>query len=331
MDTVYNTLELILFGGSCASKVSTLTTTPNNGRQPSGLVFNLMRFALHDGPGIRTTVFLKGCPLSCWWCHNPESQSCEPEVMYAAGRCITCRDCCDACSHGALHWDNGPVRDPSLCLLCGDCAEACPAEARRLIGKRMTVPELLNLLRRDCVFFDESGGGVTFSGGEPLAQPEFVIAALEACKAHGISTVVDTCGFAPSETVRRVARYTDLFLYDLKLMDDTRHCNYAGVSNVLILENLALVAREHGNVIVRIPVIPGVNDDDGNIEESLRFLEDLGLRTVNLLPYHQAGVEKYNRLQAAYRLEEMKPSSPERTKELAARLESRGFEVRIGG
>jgi pyruvate formate lyase activating enzyme len=309
--------------------VSFAATIPSD--SPTGLIFNLMRFALHDGPGIRTTVFLKGCPLSCWWCHNPESQSFLPEMMFSAGRCVGCAECCDRCRHGALRWDSEPLRDPSLCILCGDCVEACPAEARQLMGKRISVADLLKTLRRDSVFFDESGGGVTFSGGEPLAQPEFLEAALAACKDAGIRTVVDTCGYAAASVVRRISKLTDLFLYDLKLMDDTLHRSYVGVSNEPILENLGILAREHGRVNVRIPIIPAVNDDEQNLDASISFLEKVGLRRVNLLPYHQIGLEKYARLQAPYRLEQVAPPTPDRMQQVAAKFASKGFEVRIGG
>ena len=297
----------------------------------TGLVFNVMRFALNDGPGIRTTVFLKGCPLSCWWCHNPESQSYEPQVLYSADRCVSCRDCCAACESGALRWDNAPVRDRSRCTLCEKCMEACPADARKLLGRRISVQELMDVVCRDQVFYDESGGGVTFSGGEPLAQPEFLESALIACQEKGLQTVVDTCGYASPAVLRRVAKLTGEFLFDLKMMDDTRHRCFVGVSNEPILQNLSLLAREHPKVTVRIPVIPGVNDDDANLEESFRFLEGLHLREVDLLPYHETGIDKYRRMDSAYRMGSMKPPSADRMEEIAAKYTTRGFAIRIGG
>ncbi|MGA2299505.1 MAG: glycyl-radical enzyme activating protein [Candidatus Acidiferrum sp.] len=290
-----------------------------------------MRFSLHDGPGLRTTVFLKGCPLRCPWCHNPESQSYQSEAMYASDRCISCLACCSVCESGALHWDHGPERDPARCTLCGACSEACPAEARKLVGKQIPVRELIKEIRRDIAFFDESGGGVTFSGGEPLAQPQFLEAALAVCKSEGIHTVVDTCGYAPSAVIRRIMPYVDEFLFDLKLADDARHRQVVGVSNALILENLGIIAREHAAVAVRIPVIPGINDDEDNLEQSFRLLGELGLSNVDLLPYHASAMEKYRRLSLAYRLTDVKSPAAARMQEIAARFACRGFQIRIGG
>jgi pyruvate formate lyase activating enzyme len=199
------------------------------------------------------------------------------------------------------------------------------------MGKRIQVADLMEEIRRDIAFFDESGGGVTFSGGEPLAQPKFLEAALAVCKSEGIRTVVDTCGYAPSDVLRRVLPYVDQFLYDLKLADDARHRRVAGVSNAPILENLGIIAREHGTITVRIPVIPDINDDDDNLEQSFRLLGELGLRKVDLLPYHASGLEKYHRLSLEYRMGDVRPPAPERMQEIAARFSGRGFEIRIGG
>ena len=296
-----------------------------------GLVFNIMRFSLHDGPGIRTTVFLKGCPLSCWWCHNPESQSVRPEVMWAAERCIRCGDCVPACEHAALSFDNGPVRDAELCAQCGECADKCLTDARRYVGDLMTVEEVVSKARRDFVFFDESCGGVTFSGGEPLMQPDFLEAALKACKATGMHTAVDTCGFARPETMWRIMKLTDLILFDLKMVDAERHRKITGVSNEMILENLSMLVKEERPLIVRIPVIPGVNDDEANMDASMDLLAQLGVKRVDLLAYHAAGTEKYQRLGAKYRLEGAKPPAAENMKDLSDRFCRAGFAVRIGG
>lgn len=309
-----------------ASSISTDTS-----QSVTGLVFNVMRFAINDGPGIRTTVFLKGCPLSCKWCHNPESQSYEREIAYSADKCVSCRSCCAACESGALQWNDAPVRDRSLCTLCEKCIEACPAEARKLIGKPITVQELVDVITRDRVFFDESGGGVTFSGGEPLAQPEFLESALSSCGAMGLSTVVDTSGYCSLGVLRRIAKLTDEFLFDLKMMDDTRHRNFVGVSNEPILRNLSILAEEHPKVTVRIPVIPGVNDNEANLDESCRYLEGLRLFRLDLLPYHEIGISKYKRLNANYAMAGTKPPSADHVQQIADKFSQRGFVVRIGG
>jgi pyruvate formate lyase activating enzyme len=290
-----------------------------------------MRFSLHDGPGIRTTVFLKGCPLSCLWCHNPESQSRKPEVMYAEDRCVRCGDCVKACEHGALTWADGPIRDLSRCLQCGECAKACFADARRMVGECVSVSEIVARLRRDLVFFDQSGGGVTFSGGEPLMQPEFLFAALKSCKAQGIHTAVDTCGHASLETMARIASVADLFLFDVKLVDPERHKEFTGVSNVLILKNLASLVESKKRVMVRIPVVPGVNDDEANITASMDLLSRMGVQHVDLLSYHQTGTEKYQRLGSKYELQNLVPPSPEMMNDLSDRFCREGFTVRIGG
>ena len=217
-----------------------------------GRIFNVQRFSVHDGPGIRTTVFLKGCPLRCAWCHNPESIRGEVELSVAESRCIHCGQCVPACPTGRLRWlgEGSPahasaraLRKAPECTLCGSCVEVCPVEARQLVGRLQSVDELLAEVLEDRLFFDDSGGGVTFSGGEPLGQPEFLAAALDACRRHGLRTAVDTSGFCRQEDLLAVARRTDLFLYDLKHMDDERHRALTGVSNRRILDNLRALGR----------------------------------------------------------------------------------------
>jgi pyruvate formate lyase activating enzyme len=295
---------------------------------PSGLIFNIMRFSLHDGPGIRTTVFLKGCPLRCSWCHNPESQLREPEVIHFEERCIRCGDCVRACSYGALHLDQQLIHDPDLCQRCGECVNACSIAARQLAGRWMTVPDVLAEVLKDQVFFDESGGDVTVSGGEPLMQAAFVEALLAACRTRRIRTVLDTCGYADSNAIRQVSENVDLFLYDLKLMDCERHQHFTGVKNDLILRNLKMLAGHGRAVIVRVPIIPGVNDDRGNIDALSEFLSPLSLREIDLLPYHRIGSDKYHRLHLSYGVN---PPTAGQTETIAARLRRDGFNVRIGG
>ncbi len=298
-----------------------------------GIVFNIMRFSVHDGPGIRTTVFLKGCPLRCAWCHNPESQSFHPEVMYSAARCVHCGDCIAACPNHALAWssESGPVRDRDRCENCGTCAGACPTAARQVVGRQMTVAELMREIRKDAIFFDESGGGVTFSGGEPLAQPDFLAAALDACAQEGIHRVVDTSGFAPTDVLRRIAPNVSLFLFDLKTLDDARHRQFVGSSNELVLKNLKTLVALGSKLIVRIPIIPTVNDDIKQIRAAVEFLADLGLREFSLLPYHSLGDDKYSRLSLEQPKQTFSAPTLSDIQSIADRFRSHGFAVHIGG
>lgn len=302
-----------------------------NGDECSGVVFNIMRFALHDGPGIRTTVFLKGCPLSCWWCHNPESQEFEPSLMYFANRCRLCYDCLAACSRGAIRLEDGTLTTSAECVRCGDCAEACVAGARQLAGKRVTVSEVLAECERDVVFFDESGGGVTVSGGEPLSQPDFTEALLAGCRERRIHAALDTCGFSEREVALRVSRFADLVLYDLKLLDSVAHRKYTGVPSEPILANLAALTEAGRNLIVRIPLIPGVNDHQESLGALADFVWQLGLRRIDLLPYHKIGIDKYGRLGRTRPLGDVEPLSGAEVSRIASDLASRGFAIGIGG
>ena len=287
------------------------------------LVFDIQRFSIQDGPGIRTTVFLKGCPLSCGWCHNPESQAPGREVMTLEHRCIRCGAHLEVCPGG----DNR-----SGCTTCGRCVEACPTGARQMAGRPYEIEELTRIVLQDRPFYEESGGGVTFSGGEPLLHPEYLAAALEAARAHGLHTAVDTCGFASPGDLLAVARHTDLFLYDLKLIDPERHRQHTGVSNTIILQNLERLAREHGNLWIRIPVIPGVNDDDAAAGDAAAFLAPLpGIREVHLLPYHLTGETKFARLGRSYSLAGTPVPTAERMHTLAGIYEDQGLVTRIVG
>lgn len=299
----------------------------------SGLVANIQRFSLHDGPGIRTTVFLKGCPLDCLWCHNPENRLPRPEVLVSQSRCIRCGQCIAVCpSHRAGEGGEGNGREALPCLGCGACVAACPAGARRMVGTRMTVAEVMGEIRRDTIFYDDSQGGVTFSGGEPLDQPEFLIALLAACAEEGVHTAVDTCGFAAKDQLLAVAAKTDLFLYDLKIIDEAKHRELTGASNAAILDNLAALAAVHGNIWLRIPVIPGLNDAAEDLEAIERFAASLpGIRQVNLLPYHRAAIHKFAQLGQPYRLPELAPPSRQSLERTVERFRGRGLITRIGG
>lgn len=297
-----------------------------------GLLFDIRHYSVHDGPGIRTTVFFKGCPLSCWWCHNPEGRSPQPNLVLFGDRCLSCGSCLAVCPHGAIVWEEGTSRTlPSVCRACGTCVDTCPSEARQLAGRWMSVSEVVREIEKDVVFYDESGGGAAFSGGEPLAQPAFLTTLLEACKERRIHTVVDTCGFADKHLLLHLSERVDLFLYDFKLFDPVKHQKYAGVSNDRILENLEALAQRKIPVIIRHPVIPGINDGVEDIHQMAAFLLPLGLLRIDLLPYHRTGVEKYGRVGMPYRLEGLEPPSADRVRQIAQELEREGFAVRVGG
>lgn len=299
----------------------------------SGLVFNIQKYSVQDGPGIRTTVFLKGCPLCCAWCHNPESQSARPEIMVIEGRCTACGECRAACPFGQTVAGEGPL-PPRLaeCTVCGQCAEACPTGARQVVGERMSVAQIMEVVLQDRIFYDDSGGGVTFSGGEPLTQPAFLKSMLSECRAAGLRTAVDTCGFACTDVLLEVAGLTDLVLYDLKLMDDERHRKYTGVSNAPILENLKALVAVQPNVWLRVPVIPGVNDGDDDLRATASFAAGLhNVRQVNLLPYHKIGLSKSRRLSKTNTMESVEPPSRERMEGAAEIFRGCGLTTKIGG
>ena len=299
----------------------------------NGIISNIQHFSVNDGPGIRTTVFLKGCPLHCLWCHNPESISPLPEVALHPERCIRCGSCSATCRHHAvLLEDDTPVTLRELCHQCGECADACVAEARILIGANMSTEDVLAEIRKDLVFFARSNGGATFSGGEPLLQHEFLCSILAACREEHIHTAVDTSGHAPAQILERVAELAGLFLYDLKIMDDDLHQRFTGVSNRKILQNLRLLTQWRKPVIVRVPVIPEINDSVENIEAIGAFVERLGgIQEVHLLPYHHAGAEKYRRLGAASAMPSAEPPSAARLDDLAELLRRTIPIVAIGG
>jgi pyruvate formate lyase activating enzyme len=271
-----------------------------------GVVFDIQHYAVHDGPGIRTLVFLKGCPLRCAWCCNPESQAFEPELLHAGLKCRSHLACSAACPNGAVRTDDGgPSFDRATCLACGGhpCVEACPSGALSVAGTRMTADQVMARVAADRAFYANSGGGVTFSGGEPFAQPEFLRDLLARSKSLRIHTAVETCGHAARDVFEAMEPLVDLFLFDLKVLDAGRHREATGVSNDLILENLwSLAARRAEDVTVRVPLVPGFTDDVGNLEATAALLLGLGLRRVELMPYHPLGMDKYAALGRTYSL-----------------------------
>jgi len=295
----------------------------------TGTIFDVKKFSIHDGPGIRTTIFFKGCPLTCLWCHNPESQASEPELMFLESRCIGCGMCREVCDQGAISEDL--TVNAESCTLCGECVEACYAEARQMVGQEMTVAQVMAEVERDVPFYDESGGGVTFSGGEPLAQPDFLLALLRACREREIHTALDTCGFAPWQVLDRVRRHTDLFLYDLKLMAAAAHQKFTGVSNELILRNLQMLSERGHDIILRLPIVPGVNDDE-QIRRTGEFAAALPhLNRVDVLPYHHSAAQKYERLGRPYQLPTVQPPSEARVAKIIQILQAFDLQVRTGG
>jgi len=296
----------------------------------TGIIFDIKKYALNDGPGIRTTVFFQGCPLSCWWCHNPESQSRTPALMYRANRCILCGECSLVCPQNGIQVNGSVQTDRSKCDVCGTCAEACYYGAREVSGREVTVEEVLAEIERDTPFHDQSGGGVTLSGGEPLMQRSFLLGLLRACREREIHTVVDTSGYTTWEALDSIRGFVNLFLYDLKLMENGRHVQYTGVSNGPILRNLELLSEHGHSVYVRIPLIPGVNDHEGNLRESAEFLASLpGIIGVELMGYHDIAAAKYEALGMAYRLNGTRPPAEEHMREAGHILEGYGLQVKI--
>jgi pyruvate formate lyase activating enzyme len=299
----------------------------------TGKIFDIKKYAIHDGPGIRTTVFFKGCPLACWWCHNPESIKSARERIYHENRCIGCKECIQVCPHDAIaDTADRPKWNPSNCEYCETCALVCPTEAVTFVGKSMSVDEVVAEITKDTVFYDESNGGVTISGGEPLMQPQFLLKLLEACGHLDLHRTVDTSGYADTKTLLQVAACTELFLYDLKHMDPEKHSRYTGVSNAIILQNLKCLGDQGAEIIVRLPVIPGINCDAENIDRTGVFISSLsGIRGVNILPYHCAAITKYKNLSMQYNASDVERPSQDQLESIANRLENYGIRVKIGG
>ena len=298
-------------------------------------LFDIKRYSINDGPGVRITLFFKGCPLSCRWCPNPEGISPRTEKLYNRNRCIGCGSCVAACSEKALTLTatEGVITDLSRCTLCGKCAEVCPTKAMEMSGHDIPQEEIMQIIRKETDIMDQAGGGVTFSGGEPLIYPEALKSLLISCGEEGIHRAVDTSGHVRQSVVEEIMPYTDLFLYDLKLMDSNRHRRWTGVGNEQIIRNLKLIASGDTEYHIRVPLIEGVNCDDENIAATQLFLSGLKHmpRVVGLLTYHNIASKKYEKLGDIYDEEGMKEPTKESVETILSLFRDKGFTTVIGG
>jgi len=298
-------------------------------------IFDVQKFNVHDGLGLRTLIFMKGCPLACIWCSNPESQSITPELLFYEEKCIRSNKCFEVCpTHAIVQKENRLVLDKSLCSLCGKCVEACYAGAWQMSGRVVDEDYILKEIEKDVPFYKSSGGGVTFSGGEPLLHADFIKSVASRCQSEGINVAIETCGYVPWKNFEKVLGNVDLVMFDIKHMDPKIHKKLCGRSNLSILRNLRnLSQRGDVEVIVRFPVIPGLNDSDDNINDTARFVASLNgnIKRVEVLPYHNYGENKYRRLGKTYLLKGLASPSDEYMQAIKSTMEGYGLNVQIGG
>lgn len=299
-------------------------------------ITNIQKFSIHDGDGIRTSVFFKGCPLKCEWCHNPETQRYEREIQYDPDKCTGCGSCVRVCpSHAVVLEDGKPVTDRKACTLCGRCENFCPAGIREVVGKEYTVKELVRELMKDQIFYEDSGGGVTFSGGEVMTMDmDYILAAARELHRQDITLTIDTCGYVPYEKLESLLPYVDTFLYDVKVMDPEIHRKYIGTDNKLILENLVRLAKDGARIYIRIPVIREVNGNEKNMKETIAFLKehDIHPPQINLLPYHDTGSGKYPKLDMEYKGTDLHAPDREEMEAFVRLFVEAGFaNTKIGG
>lgn len=308
--------------------------TDKNRKGTVGLVFDIQRFAVHDGGGIRTLVFLKGCPLQCKWCQNPESMNPKPELMRIPHSCISCVKCMTSCPEKVIRLgESGEVcLDRDRCTLCGECVNICYAGSMTIVGRYLTVEEVMTEVERDMKFYSESGGGVTFSGGEPTLQSEFLLECLKAAKAKGLHTAIETCGQAPWKSYKSLLPFLDLVLCDIKQMNSTKHKQLTGVVNDLILDNISRLSREGIPLTVRLPLIPTANDDAVNIEATARFIQSLPTaKGLDILPYHRLGEPKWAQLGREYPMNGVAPQDRESVLACVAIAKKHVDSVHVGG
>ena len=300
-------------------------------------VTNIQKYSIHDGDGIRTTVFFKGCHLRCWWCHNPETQKFEPELQVDIPKCTGCGRCAAVCPQGAItiSSEGKAVTDRTKCTVCGKCEDACLGNYRTVVGREYTVKELVKICMQDQMFYEESGGGVTLSGGEVMAMdPEYIQAVVKALYREGVDVTIDTCGQAPYSNYEAILPYVHTWLYDIKVMDEEKHKKYIGMSNKVILDNLKGIAKAGARIYARIPVIREVNGDHESMQEIIDFLKENDIRPpqVNLLPYHSTGSHKYGKLGRKYPAEELTVPTDEEMQSFVRQWNDAGFaNVKIGG
>ncbi|MDR2502478.1 MAG: glycyl-radical enzyme activating protein [Oscillospiraceae bacterium] len=299
--------------------------------QPRGRVFNIQRYSLDDGPGIRTTVFLKGCQLRCPWCSNPESQSFEPQILYRYTACKMCGACIAVCPQGAVTMGaDGIDIDRARCAVCGECAAACVQGALKISGEDMTVEQVFKVIRRDAAYYEESGGGVTCSGGEILAQADFVRELFKKCREAGYHTCADTSGFGTAEAMEKVLKFADLVYFDLKHADDGWHLANLAVPRDVIIRNLRLCALRGVPVVIRVPLVPGQNDSEENLTAMAELAKSIVPRAqVNILPYHKYGESKYRSVGMEYTLSHLRENTPEELERAAAVFVECGLECTI--
>ncbi len=294
----------------------------------TGTLFNIQKFSINDGPGIRTTVFMKGCPLRCIWCHNPESKSAKPEIFFDSKKCVGCRECARVCPNNCHRFtETTHIYDRSSCIACGKCADVCMPAALEVAGYEKTVQEVMEEVLKDKIFYDNSGGGITLSGGEPMAQFEFTYALLRAAKEAGLHTCMETCGFTKKENFEKIADFVDIFLYDYKETDPVRHEEYTGVSNVLILENLHFLDSIGAKTILRCPIIPTLNDREDHFTGIAATADSLrNILEIHIEPYHPLGSGKAEMLDKEYALHAL--SFPE-NETVAAWIETIASKTRV--